>query len=68
MPKIKRYTEEDGSYHAELGFMCPGCNHRHFINDDQTKIPELTEKHIWEFNGDFENPTIKPINTCNCKH
>lgn len=56
MAKIKRYTEADGGYHWELGFMCPGCRHRHFINDSQTKISNVP---IWEFNGDFDKPTIR---------
>lgn len=30
MAKIKRYTRADGSYHGELGFMCPGCKEVHF--------------------------------------
>jgi len=59
MAKIKRYTEDDGGYHWELGFMCPGCGHRHFINDAETKIPDLPAGHIWSFNGDFNKPTIK---------
>lgn len=56
MAKIKRYTELDGGYHHELGFMCPGCNCRHFINDSLTKIPNVP---IWTFNGDFNKPTIR---------
>ena len=30
-------------------FRCPGCNNLHSINDK-----------IWTFNGNLENPTIKP--------
>jgi hypothetical protein len=29
-------------------FHCPGCNGHHAFND------------TWEFNGDFEKPTLKP--------
>lgn len=56
MAKIKRYTELDGGYHGELGFMCLGCGHIHFINDSLTKIPNVP---IWTFNGDFDKPTIR---------
>jgi hypothetical protein len=56
MAKIKRYTEA-GGYHGELGFNCPGCGHRHFINDSETKIQNVP---VWGFNGDFEKPTITP--------
>lgn len=54
--KIKRYTSDDEGYHGELGFICPGCGHRHFINDNLT---EQTGNPIWTFNGDFEKPTIR---------
>ena len=56
MAKIKRYTEADGGYHGELGFMCPWCNCRHFINDQHTKIPNVP---VWTFNDDFDKPTIR---------
>ena len=59
MAKIKRYTEADGGYHGELAFFCPGCKHKHFINDKLTEIPDLPSSHIWEFNGDFDKPTIR---------
>lgn len=57
--KIKRFTKEDGGYHGELGFFCPGCKCMHFINDELTEIPGLPENQIWKFNGDFNNPTIR---------
>jgi len=59
MAKIKRYTTADGGYHGELGFMCPGCKCRYFINDNLTEIPNLPDDHIWTFNGNFENPTVR---------
>lgn len=59
MAKIKRYIELDGGYHGELGFICPGCKCRHFVNDNQTQIPNLPHNHIWTFNGDFDKPTIR---------
>lgn len=58
MAKIKRYTKEDGGYHGELAFMCPGCNGRHFINDIITE-PEARLNGTWTFNGDFDKPTIR---------
>lgn len=58
MAKIKRYTKLDGGYHGELGFMCPGCKCRHFINDELTDI-EARVNGTWTFNGDFDNPTIR---------
>jgi len=36
--------------------MCPGCSCRHFINDKLTEIPNVP---VWEFNGDFDKPTIR---------
>ena len=61
MAKIKRYTE--GGYHNELCFMCPGCKTRHFIHDCETTNPDVLNEnprmHIWTFNGDFDNPTIR---------
>lgn len=59
MAKIKRYTTDDGGYHGELGFMCPGCNRIHFITDKLTDI-EAIGNGPWTFNGDFEKPTIQP--------
>lgn len=59
MAKIKRFTTDDGGYHGELGFMCPGCNDMHFINDALTEIQNLPINHIWTFNGDFDKPTIR---------
>lgn len=59
MAKIKRYTKADGGYHGELGFMCPGCKCMHFINDNLTEIPGLSDNHIWTFNGNFDKPTIR---------
>ena len=67
MAKIKRFTTADGGYHGELGFYCPGCKQRHFINDKETELQ--SEEHyklmgfkrpdIWTFNNDFESPTIR---------
>lgn len=59
MAKIKRYTEEDGGYQGQLGFMCPGCGCRHWINDKETAVSNLPDGHIWYFNGDFDKPTIR---------
>lgn len=56
MAKIKRYTSDDGGYHGELGFMCPGCKQRHFIYDKETTGHTSP---IWDFNGDFEKPTVR---------
>lgn len=57
MAKIKRYTTDDGGYHGELGFMCPGCKHRHFIYDSETELSH--GEPVWQFNGDFDKPTIR---------
>lgn len=70
MAKIKRYTEKDGGYHGELGFMCPGCRKMHWINDKETnkekephyrylKEHNLKLPDVWEFNNDFERPTVR---------
>lgn len=56
MAKIKRYTELDGGYHGELGFMCPGCKCIHFIHDKESVgYPNV----CWTFNGNFDKPTIR---------
>lgn len=56
MAKIKRYTTDDGGYHGELGFMCPGCKCIHFIHDKESiGYPNV----CWTFNGDFDKPTIR---------
>lgn len=57
MAKIKRFTRVDGGYQGDLGFHCPGCNSVHFINDKET---HQEGGPIWEFNGDFEKPTVQP--------
>lgn len=45
--KILRYKYE-GSEIDLLQFFCPGCKTVHHVNSG------------WEFNGDFEKPTITP--------
>lgn len=57
MAKVKRYTATDGAYHGELGFYCPGCRRRHFIYDKETKGHTSP---MWEFNNDFDKPTVSP--------
>jgi len=57
MAKIKRYTKADGGYHGELGFMCPGCRRKHFINDSETELSH--GEPVWTFNGDFDKPTVR---------
>ena len=57
MAKIKRYTSADGGYHGELGFYCPGCQQRHFINDNETQLHGVP---VWGFNKNFDKPTIAP--------
>jgi hypothetical protein len=57
MSKIKRLTKDDGGYHGELTFWCEGCKEFHHINDSKT---EIANANVWEFNGDFEHPTINP--------
>ena len=42
--KIRVFQENPKEY----VFQCPGCNQEHKINDG------------WQFNQDFENPTISP--------
>lgn len=58
MAKIKRYTTADGGYHGELGFICPGCKCRHFVNDELTDI-EARGNGTWTFNGNFDKPTVR---------
>ena len=59
MAKIKRYTTADGGYHGELGFHCPGCKEVHFICDNKTD-EKASQGHCWDFNNDFNRPTITP--------
>jgi hypothetical protein len=56
MAKIKRYTANDGGYNGELAFQCAGCRCLHFISDNESVGYDL----CWEFNKDFEKPTITP--------
>lgn len=56
MAKIKRYTSVEGGYNGELAIMCPGCKCKHWIFDKETK----GQSKCWEFNGDFDRPTISP--------
>lgn len=51
MPKIKRTTGPDGKENGYM-FFCPGCKAEHIFNVDNTSH--------WEFNNDFEKPTLKP--------
>ena len=55
--KIKRFTKEEGGYHGELGFYCPGCKQIHFLNDNETNAECVNR---WDFNKDYERPTINP--------
>ena len=57
MAKIKRFTEKDGGYHLELGFMCPGCKCIHFISDKLTDI--RCTPPVWEFNDNYDKPTVR---------
>ncbi|MBE3086890.1 MAG: anaerobic dehydrogenase [Bacteroidetes bacterium] len=54
MAKIKRDIES-----TQLYFRCPGCDHLHALNDSQTDL-RGEKRPVWEFNGDFEKPTINP--------
>ncbi|MBK5202187.1 MAG: hypothetical protein JJE45_00495 [Prolixibacteraceae bacterium] len=53
MAKIKRDPES-----TQLYFQCPGCGHLHAINDSQTDL-RGEKRPVWEFNGDFDKPTIR---------
>ena len=57
--KMKRFTTDNGGYHGELGFYCPGCNSVHFITDKMT-APEAIANGPWAFNNDFERPKVTP--------
>ena len=48
--KIAEVEDKPGYYI----FDCPGCNHSHFVNTN----PEYGI--VWEFNKDFEKPTVSP--------
>jgi len=60
MAKIKRDINS-----TQLYFHCPGCGHLHALNDNKTDTIKINPKNpkkvpIWEFNGNFERPTINP--------
>lgn len=59
MAKIKRYTADDGNYHGELGFYCPGCKQRHFIYDIESD-KAASNGHCWSFNKNYDEPTLSP--------
>ncbi len=50
MAKLSEITNESG----KLIFMCPGCKCVHGLNVNPKKKP------LWKFNGNMDNPTIKP--------
>ena len=54
MAKFKRDIES-----TQLYFRCPGCGHLHALNDSQTDL-KGENRPVWDFNGDYERPTIKP--------
>lgn len=54
MPKLKQYPEE--RYHGVCAFLCPACKKEHFIHVKNPGYPAP----VWDFNGDFNNPTITP--------
>lgn len=58
MAKILRLTTDQGSFHKELAFMCPGCNKTHIIYDKESEVSDTSLE--WDFNGDYENPTLSP--------
>lgn len=39
-----------------LAFQCPGCGYAHFI-----RVAALGADDGWSFNGDFGNPTFRPM-------
>lgn len=41
-----------------LGFWCPGCNHRHHIND--APEPGNPASPVWHWNGSVDKPTFSP--------
>ncbi|WP_441001301.1 DUF6527 family protein [Fodinibius sp. SL11] len=45
---MARLREETHNGNKKYYFHCPGCDREHKINDS------------WDFNGDFQNPTINP--------
>lgn len=47
MSKIKLWARPNPEHNRWM-FFCPGCQDVHQIN------------HTWQFNGDFERPTITP--------
>lgn len=51
MSKIAKMQNDSGDIVGYL-FACPGCKESHAFNKNK--------KMLWEFNGDFENPTLKP--------
>jgi hypothetical protein len=61
MPKVKPATcREPGD---SVSFRCPGCGEIHVV------IVKGIVNPVWEFNGDFDNPTFSPslLMRCGCK-
>lgn len=54
--KLFNVTNNDGETIEGLWhFWCPGCKCLHFF---QTR--PVNGRAVWSFNGDIENPTVKP--------
>lgn len=50
-------TDVDGVYF----FFCPGCGYAHWFSTSgrSPSFPSKTTGPIWQFNGDFEKPTVR---------
>ena len=44
---------------GKLAFHCPGCGHAHTITP-RDELSTLRKGPAWEFNGDYDRPTLKP--------
>jgi hypothetical protein len=56
--KFKRVMTSGGQFYG-VTFECPGCGFSHTLPTQET--PEgVTKAARWQFNGDYERPTLTP--------
>lgn len=58
MSKFKRVATMGGQFYG-IKFKCPGCGDNHVLCTQDT-APEVATGPRWNFNGDYDKPTLSP--------